>query len=56
MQTATNGGSIIVVVVVVVVMVMVMVMMTHLHGNLREFRVGILIPSLRSFVVCLQLG
>ena len=33
-----------------------MVMMTHLHRDLREFCAGILFPSLRGFVVSLQLG
>jgi hypothetical protein len=37
-------------------MVVMMVVMTHLHRNLREFRVEILSPSLRGFVVSLQLG
>jgi hypothetical protein len=36
--------------------VVMMVMMTNLHRDLREFRAGILSPSLRGFVVSLQLG
>ena len=37
-------------------MVVMMVMMTHLHRDLREFCAGVLSPSLRGFVVSLQLG
>ncbi|MGB6795294.1 MAG: hypothetical protein WBE48_01615, partial [Xanthobacteraceae bacterium] len=37
-------------------MMVVVMIMTHLHRDLREFCAGILSPSLRGFIVSLQLG